>query len=68
MIVRDRNNPGLIIAQRTLNRFSDYQVDTYTNSIYLTSPLSSIDENLNPVYLRITVESDQGGRNIPLLA
>ena len=62
VIVRDRNNPGLIIAQRTLNRFSDYQVDTYTNSIYLTSPLSSIDENLNPVYLRITVESDQGGQ------
>ncbi len=25
VIVRDRNNPGLIIAQRTLNRFSDYQ-------------------------------------------
>jgi len=62
VIVRDRNNPGLIISQRTLTRFSDYEVDTYTNSIYLTSPLSSIDENLNPVYLRITVESDQGGK------
>lgn len=62
VIVRDRNNPGLIISQQTLTRFSDYEVDTYTNSIYLTSPLSSIDENLNPVYLRITLETDQGGK------
>lgn len=62
VIVRDRNNPGLIISQRTLTRFSDYEIDTYTNSIYLTSPLSSIDENLNPVYLRITIETDQGGK------
>ena len=61
IIVRDRNNPGLIISQKTLSRFSDYEVDSYTNSIYLTTPLSSIDENLNPVYLRITIETDQGG-------
>ncbi|WOE40636.1 MULTISPECIES: SdrD B-like domain-containing protein [Acinetobacter] len=61
IIVRDRNNPGLIISQKTLSRFSDYEIDTYSNSIYLTTPLSSIDENLNPVYLRITVETDQGG-------
>jgi uncharacterized repeat protein (TIGR01451 family) len=61
IIVRDRNNPGLIISQKTLSRFSDYEVDTYTNSIYLTTPLSSIDADLNPVYLRITVETDKGG-------
>ena len=61
IIIRDRNNPGLIISQKTLSRFSDYEVDTYSNSIYLTTPLSSIDENLNPVYLRITVETDKGG-------
>ncbi len=61
VITRDRNNPGLIIAQTTLTRFTDYEVDTFSNSIYLKDPVSSVDADLNPVYLRITVESDQGG-------
>lgn len=61
IIIRDRNNPGLIISSETLTRFTDYEVDTFTNSIYLKEPVSSVDANLNPVYLRITVESDQGG-------
>jgi uncharacterized repeat protein (TIGR01451 family) len=61
VIVRDRNNPGLIVSQTTLDRFTDYEVDTTGNSIYLKSPISSVDSNLNPVYLRITLEADQGG-------
>ncbi|RYY80955.1 MAG: DUF11 domain-containing protein [Moraxellaceae bacterium] len=61
VIVRDRNNPGLIISQRTLARFTDYEVDTFSNSIYLKEAVSSVDSDLNPVYLRITVEADQGG-------
>lgn len=61
VIVRDRNNPGLIISQKTLTRFTDYQVDTFSNSIFLTSSLSSVDESNNPVYLRITIEADEGG-------
>lgn len=61
VIVRDRNNPGLIISQKTLTRFTDYEVDTFSNSIFLTTPILSVDENLNPVYLRITVEADEGG-------
>lgn len=62
VIVRDRNNPGLIISQRTLSRFTDYEVDTFSNSIYLKTPVSGVDANLNPVYLRITVEADEGGK------
>lgn len=61
VIVRDRNNPGLIISQKTLTRFTDYQVDTFSNSIFLTSTLGSVDANNNPVYLRITIEADEGG-------
>ena len=61
VLVRDRNNPGLIISQRTLARFTDYEVDTFSNSIYLKEAISSVDSELNPVYLRITVEADQGG-------
>jgi uncharacterized repeat protein (TIGR01451 family) len=61
VITRDRNNSGLIIARTTLTRFTDYEVDTFSNSIYLKDPVPSVDADLNPVYLRITVESDQGG-------
>ncbi len=42
-------------------RFTDYEVDTFSNSIYLKDPVPSVDADLNPVYLRITVESEQGG-------
>ncbi|WP_374297434.1 SdrD B-like domain-containing protein [Acinetobacter sp.] len=61
ILVRDRNNPGLIISTETLTRFTDYEVDTFSNSIYLKDPVPSVDANLNPMYIRITVESDQGG-------
>ncbi|ENX42008.1 SdrD B-like domain-containing protein [Acinetobacter sp. NIPH 2100] len=61
VITRDRNNSGLIIARTTLTRFTDYEVDTFSNSIYLKDPVPSVDADLNPVFLRITVESDQGG-------
>ncbi|MBF7684260.1 DUF11 domain-containing protein [Acinetobacter sp. B10A] len=61
IITRDRNNSGLIITRTTLNRFTDYEVDSFSNSIYLKEPVASVDADLNPVYLRITVESDQGG-------
>lgn len=61
VITRDRNNSGLIISRTTLSRFTDYEVDSFSNSIYLKEPVSSVDADLNPVYLRITVESDQGG-------
>lgn len=61
VIVRDRNNPGVIISQRTLARFTDYEVDTFSNSIFLKTPVSGVDADLNPVYLRVTVEANQGG-------
>lgn len=61
VITRDRNNSGLIIARTSLTRFTDYEIDTFSNSIYLKDPVPSVDADLNPVYLRITVESDQGG-------
>lgn len=61
VIVRDRNNPGLIISRTLLSRFSDYEVDTDSNSIFLKTAIPSVDSNLNPVYLRVTTETEQGG-------
>ena len=61
VIIRDRNNPGLIISRTLLTRFSDYEVDTDSNSIFLKTAIPSVDSHLNPVYLRVTTETDQGG-------
>jgi len=61
VITRDRNNPGLIIAKQTLTRFSDYEIDTYSNSIYLKQAVASVDKDLNPNYIRITVEAEEIG-------
>lgn len=61
ILTRDRNNPGLIIAKQTLTRFSDYEIDTYSNSIYLKQAVASVDQDLNPNYIRITVEAEEIG-------
>lgn len=61
ILTRDRNNPGLIIAKQSLTRFSDYEVDTYSNSIYLKQAVASVDQDLNPNFIRITVEADEIG-------
>src|SRR5690606_21403837 len=61
VLTRDRNNPGLIIDRRVLTRFVDYEVDTYSNSIYLKEAVASVDRDLNPNYIRITVEAEEIG-------
>ena len=61
IIVRDRDNPGLIISRQILARFTDYEIDTFSNSLFLKTPIASVDKDLNPIYLRVTTESDQGG-------
>ena len=61
ILTRDRNNPGLIISRQTLTRFADYEVDMYSNSIYLKEAVASVDAELNPNYVRITVEADDIG-------
>ncbi len=62
IITRDRNNPGLIIAKQSLTRFTDYEVDTYSNSIYLKQAVAIVDHDLNPNFIRITVEADEIGK------
>ncbi|ALF60531.1 SdrD B-like domain-containing protein [Psychrobacter urativorans] len=63
VITRDANNPGLIIRRETLTRFADYEIDPISRSLYLKAPIASQDFDGNPIYLRVTVEVDQGGDN-----
>ena len=61
VITRDANNLGLIIRRETLTRFADYEIDPISRSLYLKSPIASQDIDGNPIYLRVTVEVDEGG-------
>ncbi len=61
VIVRDRNQPSRIIAVRPLLRGADYSFEPFSGRILLTSFLSAVDEDLNPVSLRVSYELDQGG-------
>ncbi|WP_430737227.1 hypothetical protein [Psychrobacter sp. VH5] len=61
VIIRDANNSGLIISRKTLTRFADYEIDPISRSLYLKSPIASLDIDGNLIYLRVTVEVDEGG-------
>ncbi|MDX2372870.1 hypothetical protein NJD71_01875 [Psychrobacter sp. PP-21] len=63
VITRDRNNPGLIVNRETLTRFADYEIDPISRSLFLKSPIASQDIEGNPVYIRVTVEVDEGGED-----
>lgn len=62
VLTRDRDNPGLIIEKKVLTRFVDYEIDTYSNSVYLKEAVASVDLNFNPNYIRITVEAEEVGQ------
>jgi hypothetical protein len=61
ILTRDRNNPGLIIKTESRTRFSDYEIEPFTGRILFKAPIPSLDENLNPLSIRVTYESEQGG-------
>jgi uncharacterized repeat protein (TIGR01451 family) len=61
VITRDRNQPALIVATVAQSRFSDYEVEALTGRILFRAPVPSVDRDLNPVFVRVTYEVDQGG-------
>ncbi|MCB1673394.1 MAG: DUF11 domain-containing protein [Pseudomonadales bacterium] len=61
IIKRDRNNLGLIIDVQPQARFTDYEFEPLTASIYFKSPVPSLDANLNPYFIRVTVEVEEEG-------
>ena len=61
IITRDRNQPSVILKSVAQSRFSDYGIDATTGRILFRSPVPSLDQNLNPIFIRVTYEIDQGG-------
>ena len=61
IVTRDRNQPALVLSTVPQSRFSDYEIEVLTGRILFKAPVPSVDRNLNPVFVRVTYEVDQGG-------
>ncbi len=61
IVVRDRNQPNVVLQRTPVVRFIDYTVESLTRRILFTRPIASVDANLNPQSIRVTYEVDSGG-------
>jgi uncharacterized repeat protein (TIGR01451 family) len=61
IITRDRHQPNLVLKTEGLTRFTDYEFEPFTGRLLLRRPVPSVDESLNPVFIRVTYEVDQDG-------
>jgi hypothetical protein len=61
LVVRDRNQPAVILRTTLLSRFADYEFEPFSGQLLFKSPIPSIDEFLNPISIRVTYEVDQAG-------
>jgi len=60
-IVRDRDNPGLVIESETLQRYQDYAIEFDSGLLRFSDVVPTVDEQLNPVFIRITYALENGG-------
>lgn len=56
---RDRLRPDVIVAERLLNRYSDYEIDYTTGELFFRQPISATDAALNPNVIVIDYESSE---------
>ena len=61
LITRDRNQPGVVVSDKPLTPFVDYSIEPYTGRLLFNAPVPTVDANLNPVFIRVTYEVDNGG-------
>ena len=62
VLTRNRNQPSVISRALPLVRFVDYELEPLTGRILFKAPIASLDEELNPISIRVTYEVDQGGQ------
>lgn len=60
-IVRDRNQPSVVRGVEALTRFTDYTLEPLTGRLLFTAPVPSFDSELNPVSLRVSYDTEDGG-------
>jgi hypothetical protein len=62
IIVRDRNQRAIVLKATALSRSIDYEFEPFSGQILFKSAVPSIDDQLNPVSIRVTYEVEQGGQ------
>jgi len=60
IIVRDRNQTGIVLSNKAQIRYVDYDIEPLSGRIIFRAPVASLDADLNPVSVRISYEVDQG--------
>jgi len=55
-IVRDASNVGVVIRSERLLRFADYTIDSVTGLLRFRDTVPSIDDDGNPVFIRISYD------------
>lgn len=61
ILTRDASALGQVIKTEPQQRFADYEIEPFNRTIVFKAPVSSFDSNLNPRFIRVTYEVDQGG-------
>jgi uncharacterized repeat protein (TIGR01451 family) len=61
VITRNRNQPSVIVNDTPLASFTDYEIEPDSGRLLLKSPVSSVDADLNPVFIRVGYAIDSGG-------
>lgn len=61
LLVRERNQPSIILKREEMARFVDYDFEPFTGKMLFRKAVPSVDEMGNPVSIRTTYEVDEGG-------
>ena len=61
IVVRDRNQPNVVLRTILLTRFADYSIEPLSKTILFAAPVSSLDADLNPQSIRVNYLVDTGG-------
>ena len=59
IIVRSRDNPGIIVESKRVKRFEDYTIDYFSGYITFYEVIPSYDNESNPRSIRVTYTSEQ---------
>ncbi len=56
IVTYDREQPEVVLSVERLTRFRDYVIDPFSGVITFKNPVSSVDIDFNPVFIRATYE------------
>ncbi|MEN9886082.1 MAG: hypothetical protein RL758_660, partial [Pseudomonadota bacterium] len=61
IVVRDRNQPHVILSKTSMVRYVDYTLEPLSRRLLFTRAIPSLSPDLNPQSVRVSYEMDNGG-------